>query len=255
MRARRVRRIVLLVVAAVVAAVCVRLGFWQLGRLDERRAMNAAIERGLAEPTVEIAQLLGEATDPDDLAYRRVTATGTYETGAELVLYGRALDGSPGDHVLTPLTTADGSVVIVDRGWVPYEPNRTVPVGPPAAAPDGSVSVEGVLVPSEPGRAFSADADPSLVRAVNVAEIDASMEAFDLVPAYLLLQTQDPSQDGGLPVPSEIPELTEGPHLSYAIQWFSFATIAVVGCLVLIRRDRREDRNLDGAPHPEAEEG
>lgn len=110
-------------------------------------------------------------------------------------------------------------------------------------------------MPSEPGSAFSADADPSLVRAINVEEIGASLVGYDLVPAYLLLQAQEPGQDGGLPVPPEMPELTEGPHLSYAIQWFSFATIAVVGYVVLVRRDRRDDLHGESAPHVEAEEG
>jgi cytochrome oxidase assembly protein ShyY1 len=127
-------------------------------------------------------------------------------------------------------------------------------VGPPAAAPPGEVQIEGVLLPAEEGAAFTGDdEEATLVRAVNVAEIDERLIEDDLVSAYLLLQVQSPAQPQDLPVPAAVPEPTEGPHLSYAIQWFSFATIALVGYVVLARRDRREDR--DGADAVEADEG
>lgn len=246
MRIPPTRRIVLFAVSVVVAAVCVRLGFWQLDRLDERRALNAEIEAGLAEAPISLTGLLDTAGNADDLAYRRVVASGTYDVANELVLYGRPLDGSPGDHVLTPLVTDDGPVVLVDRGWIPAEPNRDAPIGPPAAASDGDVRIEGVLLPTEEGAAFTGDDEEAiLVRAVNVPEIDHRLGGYGLVPSYLLLQVQAPAQPQDLPIPAAVPEPTEGPHLSYAIQWFSFATIALVGYVVLARRDRRED--LDGA--------
>jgi surfeit locus 1 family protein len=231
-------------VVVIVAGVCVRLGFWQLDRLSQRRALNASIEAGLSEDPAPLKDVLDASPDPDALGYRRVTATGSYDATGELLLYGRALDGRPGDHVLTPLVLGDGSSVLVDRGWVPSEPNRTVPVGPPAAAPSGAVTVEGVLLPAEPGAAFASDdsASATLIRAVNVSEIDARMTDHELAPAYLLLQTQTPPQTEGLPAPAPMPEPSEGPHLSYAFQWFSFASIALVGYVVVIRRDRRQDR-------------
>lgn len=245
MRIPPARRIVLFVVAVVVAGVCVRLGVWQLDRLDERRALNAEIEAGLAEAPVALSQLLGTTGGADDLAYRRVTVSGTYDATNELILYGRALDGRPGDHVLTPLLTGRGPAVLVDRGWIPSEPNRVTPVGPPAAAPNGDVRIEGVLLPAEEGTAFTGDEEEvTLVRAVNVSEIEDRLAEHDLAPAYLLLQVQAPEQSQGLPVPAAVPEPTEGPHLSYAFQWFTFATITLVGYVVLARRDRREERAL-----------
>jgi surfeit locus 1 family protein len=244
--------VVLLVVAVVVAGVCVRLGFWQLDRLGERRQRNAAVEAGLAEPPADLDDLLAGTADPDALAYRRVTSTGSYDLRGELLLYGRALEGRPGDHVLTPLVTSGGAAVLVDRGWIPYEPGRRAPLGPPAAAPEASVSVEGVLLPSEEGAAFADD--PTLVRAVNVPEIDARTDGPALAPVYLLLQDQAPAQGSGLPVAAAVPAPSEGPHLSYAIQWFTFATIAIVGYVVLARRDRREDRPRDEPSRRETQE-
>lgn len=234
------RRIVLTVAAVIVAAVCVRLGFWQLDRLQERRALNAAIGAGLAAPTTSFAEALD--APQGDLAYRRVTADGTFDVSNELLLYGRALEGSPGDHVLTPLVLDEGQVVLVDRGWVPFVPDRQTPVEPPAEAPTGHVTVEGVLLPPEEGGAFADDGEGGIVRAVRIDEIDARMTDHDLAPVYLLLEAQSPPQPEGLPVPATMPAPTEGPHLSYAIQWFTFATIAVVGYVVLMRKDRGETR-------------
>jgi surfeit locus 1 family protein len=79
---------------------------------------------------------------------------------------------------------------------------------------------------------------------VNVHEIDARMPEHNLLGLALLLEEQSPTQPGDLPEPAPLPELDEGPHLSYAIQWFTFATIALVGYVVLSRRDRREDRTV-----------
>jgi len=241
------RRIALLVVAVIVAAVCVRLGIWQLDRLEGRRASNAAIRLGLQAPPTALSRLLAETGgDPDALAYRRTSVMGTYDAANQLRLYGRALDGRPGDHVLTPLVLADGTSVLVDRGWIPLERDPTPTLTGAAAPPPGTVEVRGVLVPSEEGAAFSQDdgASRTLVRAVNVHEIDARMPEHDLLGLALLLEEQSPTQPGDLPEPAPLPELDEGPHLSYAIQWFTFATIALVGYVVLSRRDRREDRTV-----------
>jgi surfeit locus 1 family protein len=229
-----VRRIVLLVIAVGVATVCIRLGFWQLARLQERRDTNAAIEAGLARAAAPLEIALER-----EPAYRPVTAIGTYLTEHELLLYGRPLDGAPGDHVLTPLRLADGTIVLVDRGWVPFEPERTLPVED-ALPPPGTVHLRGVLVPGEEGEAYPEGSVSATVHAVAIDQIAAATD-LDLAPVSLLLTSQDPPQPGGLPVPVPLPERDDGPHLSYAIQWFSFAAIAIVGYLALARRDRRMD--------------
>jgi surfeit locus 1 family protein len=223
-------------VAVIGAVVCVRLGFWQLDRLEHRRAANAAIEAGLAAAPGEATDLLRD--DPATLAYRPAIATGTYDPSGELVLYGRSLDGRPGDHVLTPLVLDDGTRLLVDRGWIPFAPARTVPLTGVAAAPSGPVRVTGVLRASESGDAFGdqAPADADVVRAVNLDELRARDPG--LAPAYLQLTAQDPAQPE--PIPAPIEPLGDGPHLSYAIQWFAFATIAVVGVSFLLVRGRRD---------------
>lgn len=229
--------------AVIMALVCARLGMWQLDRLDQRRAANERVREGQAAPPVEIGVAL-----EGQLIYRGVHATGTYDTAGELSLYGRPLDGQPGDHVLTPLVLDDGTRVLVDRGWVP--PGTGNDRSPPAdaAAPAGQVEISGVLVPSEQGDAF-ADRDPSsrLIRAVNIDQMNEA--GAGLASVYILLDTQAPPQSSGLPVPAPLPELDEGPHLSYSIQWFAFGLIALIGAVVLVRRRTRAQATGDQATH------
>ena len=211
---------------------CVRLGFWQLDRLEERRAFNAAVEAGLASEPTALATLLTE----DDVTYRRVTVDGVWDTRHEVILFGRSLGGRPGNHVLTPLTFAEGRAVLVDRGWVPSDV-RAPPVGGDAAATPGVVSVQGIVLPSDDVGGADGGELPTQVRRVDVAALDAAIP-YDLVPnVYVLLQAQIPGRER--PIPAPLPDTSEGPHLSYAIQWFTFAAIAVVGYGLLVRRARR----------------
>jgi cytochrome oxidase assembly protein ShyY1 len=232
------RRLLLIVASLVIAGVCVRLGIWQLDRLDQRRTRNAAVERGLALPARPIDQLIPAASDAavDALAYRRAEATGRFAVEHEVVLYGRTLDGAAGNHLLTPLVMPDGRAVIIDRGWVPIEED-TPPVAS-AAPPAGSVTVTGVLIPPEPSDAEPATRTPATVPSVDLRQLGAGLRE-PLVPLYLLLLEQRPAQSGPLPRPAPLPAPDEGPHLSYAFQWFAFAAIALGGGAVLLRVDLR----------------
>jgi surfeit locus 1 family protein len=227
-------------VTLVVVATCVRLGFWQLDRLHGRRDANAAIAAAEATPPRPLTALLAGTEDPTSLRFRPAVAAGAYDPAHELLLYGRAsIEGQSGDQVLTPLRLGDGTAIIVDRGWVPID--QDVPVSGDAAAPTGRVVVTGVLFPAD---AFSSSggAAPTPVERitkVDLGQIGATLP-YPILPVYLLLQRQAPPQPGPLPEPPPLPPFTEGPHLSYAAQWFSFAAIAVIGSLVLLRRDRRE---------------
>jgi len=226
-----------IVVAAIVAVTCILLGLWQLHRLDDRRARNAAIlERRSAEPIA----IEDSAPDTAAVPFRPATAEGTYDVAHEVLLYGRTLDGASGHHVVTPLVLAGGDAILVDRGWVPFA-ERSAPVrtGTP---PTSIVSVEGSLMPDEGDGSMRPD-EAGVVRRLDGRGI-ASTLPYDVYPLPLLLARQSPPQNGPLPIPAPPPALSEGPHLSYAIQWFTFAAIAVVGAIVLIRRDRR----ATGAP-------
>jgi cytochrome oxidase assembly protein ShyY1 len=236
-----------MLVAGLVAVVCVALGLWQLARLQQRRDLNASISAGLAAAPLSVDGAMPAGASPDDLRYRRARATGTYDTEREAVLYGRTQAGLAGNHLLTPLVLPDGSAIVVDRGWVPIamdDPPVSV-----ARPPPGTVTVTGVLLDAEgdpPGTGNDQGPEVTTLPHLDLSVLQAQLP-YRIAPVYLLLQGQAPPQDD-LPRPAPPPELSEGPHLSYAIQWFCFAAIALVGGVVLMRRERRDP--VTRAPSP-----
>jgi cytochrome oxidase assembly protein ShyY1 len=222
----RPRWIVAHVLAVSFLVAFVLLGFWQLRRLDEKRTFNHAVATALAADPVDIA-------DAPTSGYVRVTATGTYDPSVETLTL-RSYDGTSGYHVLTPLVLADGSGVLVDRGWVPISFD-TPPVGPPASAPTGQVTITGILWPAEHQEV--PDALPGTIRAID-PEVVAAFTPYPMRSAYLVLQSADPPP-ADIPVPPPAPELSDGPHLGYAVQWFLFAGVLIVGYPILLRRVAR----------------
>ncbi len=228
-----------------IAVLFVSLGLWQLRRLDERRADNALISQRLSQPPQALATAVaGAGGDAKALAYRRVWVTGRYDVGDEVLLTPRADRDAPGHHVVTPLRTAAGRAVLVDRGWVPFALDE--PPVAQAAPPDGEVRVEGiVLPPATAARAGSSRGDPqrlTFVSAVDAERLQPQVAA-PLYPFSLLLESQQPVAPGELPRPPALPQPSEGSHLSYAIQWFSFAAIGVLGYPLLIRKSLRARRD------------
>jgi surfeit locus 1 family protein len=221
-----------LVGALLVAAACVRLGIWQLDRLHQRRARNALVAAARARPELAIRE------DPhlpiDSLRERRLYARGPYDYARERPWHGRSYQGVPGVDLITPLRLPDGTAVLVDRGWAPSPDGYHVDA---AAYREGdSADVHGLGLAAPRGRG---DVDPGALR--------------DSVPYRLLpvvIQQLPPSTARHRPPPSSSagltrwppPELSDGPHLSYVVQWFSFAAIIVVGSIALLRQRRARAR-------------
>jgi cytochrome oxidase assembly protein ShyY1 len=224
--------VVVVAIAVAIAATCVALGFWQLRRLHDRRTANALIRSHRTESVVEVTSASQRLAG---MEYRPAEAAGRYDTAHEVLVFGRTLNEEPGHLVVTPLVLDDGGAVLVVRGWVPFE-LQTPPVRQ-AAPPSGQVSVRGFLVPDEGDGGLMPE--DGVIRILDVRGI-ASALPYEVAALPIQLRGQDPPQSGALPRPYPLPELSEGPHLSYAIQWFLFATIALVGGVVLLRRDRRD---------------
>lgn len=231
---------VLALVAAMVAA-----GFWQLQRLQQKKDRNARVAARSAEPVAPVTAL-SEAgrsyISTDGIEFRRATARGRYLGDQELLVRSRSRDGSPGSWILTPLDLGGGQAVTVNRGWIPNSGElQRVPAR--YRAPAGTVTVKGLVRQTETRGRFG-PRDPSTGSLENLARADVARldrqvpEA--LLPLYVQLQEQVPEVGAGDPRPVPAPELDEGPHLSYAVQWFIFTTVALIGYPLILRRRARE---------------
>jgi surfeit locus 1 family protein len=215
----------------------ISLGFWQLRRLDEKKDRNALVEARQDEPVVPVEEVLppdaGDA-EVEALNFRRVEATGTYQVDEQVLVRNRSLSGSPGTWVLTPLLLDDGTALVVSRGWIPLDgdPER-------AAPPDGEVTVQGfVQMPQTRGTFGPTDAADGTIDSLSRVDVERLQQQVDetLLPAWIQLVEQDPAQPEEIPAEVPLPTLDEGPHLSYAGQWFIFAAIAAGGYVILLRR-------------------
>jgi len=245
-RYRTPRWIVAHVVVLLVAAVFVRLGIWQLDRLDERRTSNAIIADRRAAPAEDLQVLLA-SVPPDEVEYRPAFVSGTFDVRGEVLVRSRTYLGEAGYHVVTPLVTEPGVAVLVNRGWVPLEVDAAPAV--PALPPGGRVEVTGTIRNSQTAPVLG-PSDPSdgvLERVfwIDIPRLQVQTEQA-LVPVSIELAVQQPPQSGGLPIPVIAPEPTEGSHLAYAVQWFAFAIIGLVGYVALLRRSRVGERRSDG---------
>jgi surfeit locus 1 family protein len=198
------------------AAVCARLGIWQLDRHAERRDWNAQVEARLAAPSILLTSGT-TALAADSLTYRRARAAGTFVFADQTVEINRSLHGTPGVFVLTPLRFADGTAILVNRGWTFAPDGRTADLA--ALAEPESTFVEGVLLP--PVGRFAVQPD----------SLDVG---YPLSP--LILRRTGAAEAPGRLTPVVIPPRDAGPHLSYAFQWFAFGVIGLVGGVILARR-------------------
>lgn len=230
-------------VAAIVGFVA--LGLWQLDRLDQRRALNDRITERITSPVIPLEEALAGIPDQNEVEYRRVEVTGTYSVENEIILQARSLNGISGHHVLTPIVIAGGRAVIIDRGWVPLEAS-----GPPvveARPPAGEVTVTGIARRTEVRDRFG-PTDPATGELERVARVDLDrlqmQMPFPLAPVYVVLSEQTPAQGTELPLVLPAPEVGEGPHLSYAVQWFIFAGVVAVGYPALLARTAQSPKQI-----------
>jgi surfeit locus 1 family protein len=225
------RKWILSIVAVVFAAICIWLGFWQLGRLSARRQANAVLAGRRSAPEVELDSLPGDTATAH---FRRVHLRGAYDHGQEIILTLRGRNGSPGVNILTPLLRpGKDTVVLVNRGWVYSPDGMTVDTKPwrEADTLNGNGYVEtfptkGPFAPANPAR-------PRSFRRLNRAEL-TKLFPFPIANYYVVLT--DSSGSPSVPPRVELAPLDEGPHRNYAIQWFSFAAISIVGLVIFIRR-------------------
>ncbi len=213
------------------------LGFWQLERRQQRLAANKALEAVLALPPLT---LTGEPLpeSPEELRNREMVVTGVYDLDNQILLKLQNWQGSTGVHLITPLLIeGSDTAVLIDRGWIPQEAVEAGDI--PSFDETGSVTITGYVALSQTlSRSTPSDSFQPEVYRVDVAAI-ASWLPYDLYPFYVI---QAPDGDNvELPFRAEREiDLSEGPHLGYALQWFAFTLMLGGGYLAYVHRHQSE---------------
>ena len=235
------RRWILTTTLVIVAvAVCARLGIWQLDRLAGRREFNSHILAMRALPELD----LNFSTDVDVAAqeYRRASAEGTYDFANQFAIRNQYHHNEFGYHLITPLRLPDGRAVLVDRGWVPAEGNDS-PSGWSRYDVAGPLRVRGLIRLGTSESTFGGLADPTLSpnqsrldfwNFINFERLPAQIP-YPILDVYLQLDPTPADDEPPIPFQPEI-ELSEGPHMGYAIQWFSFAAMMLFGYPFYLRK-------------------
>ena len=233
-----------------VVIVFIRLGFWQLDRLDQRRTLNARLMVQL-----EVAPLVLDADglqkDLYEMEFRRAIVKGQYDFSQQIALRNQFIDGKLGVHLVTPLhIEGTDQAIMVDRGWIPFEDETPESWG--KYDEPGMVSATGIIRRSQVTPELNMLPDPTLAPGqerldtwsmVNLERISDQV-SLPLVNVYLQ-QVPDDAWTG-LPLrnPTEL-EITEGPHMDYALQWFSFALLVLVGYPYYVRKTMRDEASLE----------
>ena len=216
-------------------------GFWQLNRLDERKDFNSEVRERSQQAPFELTSVLDEidagTLDPSTAEWLPVTASGTFLPD-QVLEFNNSQGGRAGDNVVTALVLDDDTIgdtvtVIVNRGFIPL--GVDVPA-PPAV----NVEIVGYIRPSEVrdrGGLTDADDGETLteIRRIDVPRLTQQFPG-DVAPVFVQLIASEPALAPGDPSPVVLPELDNGPHLSYAIQWFIFAICVAVGWVLAVRR-------------------
>lgn len=213
----------------------VNLGLWQLRRLEGRQLDNLVSAERATAPAVGLELALAAAgTNVETLENRHVIAAGTFDASREVLIRSQVESGQAGFHVVTPFRLDSGAVVLVNRGWIPLDMSA-VPVL--ASPPTGLVDIKAVVRLNE----FRPGVSPGFPPIYNRVDIDA-IGGGEALPVYLVLGGD---RNHRLPIPLLPPDFSsEGNHLLYAIQWFGFALIGLVGYLFLLRRARQTGDDL-----------
>jgi cytochrome oxidase assembly protein ShyY1 len=220
----------------VFAVVCGLLSWWQWSRRVDAVDEIAKIEANYDAPPASLDALLPDLDSTVDAAeWRPVEITGEYLVDEQLLVRNRPRNSAPGFEVLVPLRLDDGTVFVVDRGWVPAGSTPDAPEAVPAP-PTGEVTVVVRLKPGEPEIPGRGAPDGQLAT-VRLPDVAALVDAPTYTGMYGLLVSESPAPSER-PLPAFKPVEDEGPHLSYALQWIAFGVMAFVGLAWAVRRER-----------------
>ena len=221
--------------------VMVFMGLWQLDRLDSKQKLNQEVEERTASALIPIQDAV-DSSDPwsigESLKFRRVTAEGQYRDEDSVLIRNRSLNGAPGYWLLTPLRISEDIAVVVNRGWIPLSAEDFSPKSL------GKVTISG-LIQETKGASGLQKSDPSggVLKSLGRVDLQRYQEqlSYGIYPIYLQLEFQQPdNEEQGIPLKLERPNFDDGPHLNYAVQWFSFAAVFSIGYPVVLWRNRKK---------------
>ena len=238
------RWILFAITVALLAWAAWLLGEWQFHRLEDRKERNAIVARNTSAPAAPVSEVL----EPDrgvsaSEEWRVVTATGSYATDDTVIVRYRTREGAPGCDVVVPLVTADGPGLLVDRGWLPTDSSGAEPVEVPAP-PSGEVTVTGWVRVDATGDSTvvseGSTANTLSTRSISSERIGEALDR-EVYGGFVELKSEEPAP--GTPLePAELPDLDNGPHFFYGLQWWFFGALAISGFGYLVYDEWRRGR-------------
>lgn len=220
------------------------LGEWQFHRLDDRLDRNAVIRANEDRPPAPVAEVLAPDEEvAEDEEWRQVSATGTYAAEDTVIVRYRTRDGASGVDVVVPLVTRDGPALLVDRGWLQTD-NRGMDVTDVPAPPAGEVTVTGWV--RADGSGDSTRVEDQSTRAISSEQIGAALGR-EVYGGFVELRSEDPAPAEPL-AQVELPELDNGPHFFYGLQWWFFGVLGIGGFLYLAYDERRKAQSARSMP-------
>ncbi len=237
------------VLVIVGSLVCVRLGIWQLDRLNQRISFNNHYLEVIKMPTLQLP--VEDVINLEEMEYRKVEVTGNYDFENQVALRNRyyKIEGisQPGYHLITPLILEDGTAVMIERGWIPYAGNES-PEQWRAYDETGLVIISGILRLGQTQAELGGVPDSTLMpgqtslkfwNLINLERI-SSQVPYPLLPVFIQPNVDEKKTNPPYPFQPEV-EISEGPHMGYALQWFAFAAILFFGYPIYLAKQQETE--------------
>ncbi|MBW3087027.1 putative SURF1-like protein [Austwickia sp. TVS 96-490-7B] len=245
------RWIIALTAATAFFVICLFLGCWQWGRHVEKSSIADAVRQHYTAAPVPVDTVLPPGgTLHQDQLWTRITATGTYQTTAQQFVRNRPQKVTYGFEVVVPLTLADGTSLLIDRGWVRNGENATVLPSVPGP-PTGTVTVTGWLRHGE--ESLGRDLPAGQLASINLSDA-AKATGTRLRAAYVVLDTEQTGPgvpEPARPAPLLPPDTDIGPHFAYSLQWWGGSIVGFVLVFVYARREHHDRlRAVHGSAAP-----
>ena len=241
------RWLLLLLVVLLLAYACLLLGRWQWHRLEGKKTGNAIIRTNEKAAPAPVDQVLRHGEDPPDTAeYQVVSATGTYDVGKSVIVRYQTRDGNPGVDVVVPLVTDSGTALLVDRGWFATANQGLTDPSQVPPPPTGRVTVTGWVRQDAGGS--SAQVVNAPTRAISSSQIEPAI-GVPLYGGFVQLLSESPKPQTPL-TPADPPDLSNGPHFFYALQWWFFGILALFGFSYLAWEESTGRADLRRAQQP-----